>query len=220
MKKYLLFDLDGTLNDTGPGIMGCVQDALQKLGWPEQSEEFLRQFVGPPLLNSFMDFCRMDEPAAQHAITLYREKYVSWGALQSPLYPGVAAMLEQLSKHAVLCVATSKNEPGARRILAMRDIEKYFQVVVGDNGTRPSKAHVIGEVLARLGNPPKDEVLMAGDRSYDIIGARTCGVASIGAIYGYGSREELEAAGADYLVESVEELEALCFDLISCENPK
>ena len=213
MKKYFLFDIDGTLTDTGPGIMGCIQETLQALGWPEQPEEFLRQFVGPPLEDSFRDFCAMDEAQTAKAVRLYREKYFSHGLYHSPLYPGVGAMLERLSGRATLCVATSKNEPGAKKILAMRDIEKYFQVVVGDDGTRPSKAHVIAEALARLGSPSKAEVLMVGDRRYDVAGAKACGVETAGAAYGYGGRGELEAAGAEYLADSVEELEKLCLRL-------
>lgn len=214
MKKYLLFDLDGTLTDTGPGIMGSVQDALSRLGWPEQSRDFLRRFVGPPLEESFRDFCGMDGAGAQEAIRLYRERYNAWGVFQSPLYPGVDAMLKNLSAKVVLCVATSKREQGARKILGMRGIEGLFRVVVGDDGTRPTKSHVIGEVLAQLGNPPREQVLMVGDRSYDVAGAKAQGVETAGAVYGYGTRDELETAGADYLAESVEELEALCLGLI------
>lgn len=214
MKKYLLFDLDGTLTDTGPGIMGSVQDALSRLGWPEQSRDFLRRFVGPPLEESFRDFCGMDGDGVEEAIRLYRERYNAWGVFQSPLYPGVDAMLKKLSSKAVLCVATSKREQGARKILGMRGIEGLFRVVVGDDGTRPTKSHVIGEVLAQMGNPPRGQVLMVGDRSYDVAGAKAQGVETAGAVYGYGTRDELETAGGDYLAESVEELEALCLGLI------
>lgn len=213
MKKYFLFDLDGTLNDTGPGIMDCVQYALGRLGWHEQPESFLRQFVGPPLTDSFMNFCHMDASAAENAIRLYRERYWEWGVYQSPLYPGIKELLERLSERAALCVATSKNEKGARQVLRMREIEPYFSVVVGDDGTRPTKAHVIAEALRELEEPDRSEVLMIGDRSYDIAGAKDCGVEAAGVLYGYGSREELETAGADYLAGTVRELEALCMEL-------
>lgn len=210
MKKYFLFDLDGTLADTGPGITGCVQDTLRRLGWPDQSPQFLRRFVGPPLMESFQTFCSLDEAAAQRAIQLYRERYTAWGEYQSSLYPGIRDMLARLSQTASLCVATSKREEGARHILEMRGIAGYFSEIVGDDSTRPTKSHVIREVLARLGNPPLDQVIMVGDRSYDVAGARECGLPIIGACYGYGETGELAQAGADYLAASVEDLESIC----------
>lgn len=213
MIRYFLFDLDGTLTDTGPGITGCVQHALGRLGWPPQTEDFLRQFVGPPLLHSFMTFCHMDEPAARQAIQIYRERYQAWGVYQSPLYPGVKEMLRRLKNLAVLGVATSKRESGARQILAMRGIESCFSVAVGDDGSRPSKAEVVGEALRLLGNPPVEQVVMVGDRQYDIEGAKAWGVGTIGAKYGYAPPGELKAAGADWLVESVPQLENLCAGL-------
>lgn len=213
MKKYFLFDLDGTLADTGAGITESVQRALAQLGWPPQKEEFLRQFVGPPLEESFREFCGMDEAETRRAIRLYRAEYSARGLYKSPLYPGIPALLEELSRRAALCVATSKREEGARKILGMRGIEDRFTIVVGDDGSRPSKSQVIGEVLRLLGNPPAEQAVMIGDRSYDVAGARAWGMETIGAAYGYGTPEELQAAGAEYLAESVEALGRLCAGL-------
>jgi phosphoglycolate phosphatase len=210
MKRYFLFDLDGTLTDTGSGIMGSVAHALARLGWPEPEADFLRQFVGPPLEESFQNFCQMSPAEAAEAIRLYRERYHAWGVFQSPLYPGVEGLLERLSQKAALAVATSKREAGARQILAMRGVEGYFQAVVGDDGTRPSKAAVVGEALAQLEEPPREQVVMIGDRSYDVAGAKAWGLESIGVLYGYSAPGELAAAGASRLVGSVAELEALC----------
>ncbi len=209
-KKYFLFDLDGTLADTGAGIIESAQRALALLGWPPQEEAFLRRFVGPPLEESFREFCGMDQAEAQRAIQLYRAEYNAHGLYKSPLYPGMDGLLAALSRRAALCVATSKRESGARKILSMRGIEDRFSVVVGDDGTRPGKAQVIGEVLRLLGNPPVEELVMIGDRSYDVDGAKAWGIEAIGAAYGYGSPEELKGAGAAYIVESVEELGRLC----------
>ena len=116
-------------------------------------------------------------------------------------------------------MATSKNESGARRILAMRGIEERFQVVVGDDGSRPSKAAVVAEVLERLGNPAPAEAVMVGDRSYDIAGAAAWGLEAVGVLYGYAAPGELEEAGARYLAATVEELEALCFQLAAGTAP-
>ena len=218
MIEYLLFDLDGTLCDTGPGIMGSVQNALTRLGWDEQPESFLRQFVGPPLFDSFTSFCKFDEPQALHAIELYRERYNTWGVYESPLYPGIKEALKHLAQRAVLCIATSKREQGARKILKMRGIEDIFQLVAGDDGTRPTKAQVISHVLEGLRamghRPQAGSVLMIGDRSYDVVGAKACGIQSLGTLYGYSLQGELKEAGADYLAESVEELEQLCLGLV------
>lgn len=210
MKKYFLFDLDGTLTDTGPGITESVQYALSQLGWMPQEDRFLRQFVGPPLLVSFQEFCGMDEKEAQRAIKIYRDRYNAAGLYKSPLYPNIDRLLSQLSEHATICVATSKREEGARKILSLRNIEKFFTVVTGDDGTRPTKAHVIDKVIRELGDPPVSEIVMIGDRSYDIEGAKYCGIESIGVTYGYSSPGELEKAGADYLAEDVGALDRLC----------
>lgn len=210
MKQYFLFDLDGTLADTGPGIMGSVQTALGRLGWPPQEEGFLRQFVGPPLMESFQRFCGMDPEGAERAIRLYRERYQEWGMYQSPLYPGVEGMLKRLSQVGALAVATSKRESGARQIVEMRGIGGCFQAVVGDDGTRSSKAAVIQEALRQLGSPPPEQAVMVGDRSYDIAGAHACGIEAIGAGYGYAPAGELAEAKADWQAGAVAELEALC----------
>lgn len=213
MKRYFLFDVDGTLCDTGPGITGSVQYALGRLGWPEQEEGFLRRFVGPPLKESFMGFCGMDEAGAEEAIALYRERYNAWGILQSPLYPGMGELLDQLGQAAVLGVATSKREEGARRLLAMRGIEGAFRTVVGDDGTRPAKALVVAEALRLLGEPERSQVVMIGDRRYDVEGAAACGVEAIGVAYGYAPPGELAQAGASWLAESVDALRELCLAL-------
>lgn len=218
-KKYFLFDLDGTLTDTGPGIMECIQKTLADLGLPPREEAFLRRFVGPPLAESFQNLCGMSPEEAARAIQIYRGYYVIGGVYKSPLYPGVEQLLKRLSQAAVLGVATSKNESGARRILAMRGIEERFQVVVGDDGSRPSKAAVVAEVLERLGNPAPAEAVMVGDRSYDIAGAAAWGLEAVGVLYGYAAPGELQEAGARYLAATVEELEALCFQLAAGTAP-
>lgn len=212
-KKFFLFDLDGTLADTGPAIMNCIRQTLTTLGYPPPEAPFLRQFVGPPLTESFRHLCGMDPAETRLAIQTYRTLYLARGILESPLYPGMDRLLRRLARVAVLGVATSKQSPQARKILSMRGVESLFPVVVGDDGVRPNKAAVIAEALRRLGDPPPEEAVMVGDRKYDVEGAKACGIETIGVRYGYSQPGELEAAGARYFAATVEELESLCLGL-------
>lgn len=211
MKKYFLFDLDGTLTDTGEGIMKSAQHALDAFGIENEPEENLRRFVGPPLDASFRDFYGLSQQQALEAIEKYRERYREKGVFESPLYPGVKELLEELSQKAQICLATSKPLTFARQILELRGVERYFTHTVGANldGTMTDKAQVIGEVLRRLGDPPKEQAVMIGDRRHDILGAKAQGVESIGVRYGYAEENELEEAGADHIVSTVEELKEL-----------
>lgn len=216
MKKYFLFDLDGTVTDTGEGIMKSAQYALDAFGFPQQTEAQLRRFVGPPLQNSFETFYGLSPGDAARAVEKYRERYREKGVFESPLYPGMAGFLERLSGRAVLCLATSKPLVFARQILGLRGVDKYFTRLSGAelDGTRTDKAEVIAYAWELLGNPPKSQMVMAGDRRQDILGAKAQGVESIGALYGYSEPGELQEAGASHLASSVEELEALCFSLL------
>lgn len=212
MKKYLLFDLDGTLTNTGEGIMKSAQYALDAFGIHGEPEEKLRRFVGPPLHESFMGFYGLSPEEAVRAVEKYRERYREKGVFESPLYEGIDALLQSLrDAGAVLCVATSKPQVFAEQILNLRGVRDFFTVVVGANldGTRTDKAEVITEVLRQLGASP-EEALMIGDRRQDIAGARACGVESVGVEYGFAEENELQNAGADYVVPSVAALEELC----------
>lgn len=216
MKRYLLFDLDGTLSNTGPGIMASTKYALSAMGMPEASEEKLRCMIGPPLDIGWREFFGLEGEQNLLAIQKFREYYREQGVFQSELYPGVKEMLERLAGKATLCVATSKPEFFAGKILEMRGIAPYFKVLVGSpmgaEGT--TKPEIIEKVLAQLGNPPKDEVVMIGDRFYDIEGAKACGVTSVGVTYGFAAPGELQEAGADYVVATAEELGTLLEDLL------
>lgn len=220
MKRYFLFDLDGTLTDTGEGIMKGAQYALDAFGFSSQPEQALRRFVGPPLDYSFMEFYGLSQEDAWRAVEKYRERYREKGVFESPLYPGVDKMLQTLSHKAgemggTLCVATSKPILFARQILEMRGVGKYFSVIVGANmdGTMTDKAQVIKEVLSQLGNPDKEQIVMIGDRRQDVLGAKKAGVQCVGVGYGYAEPNELETAGADWVVPSVEKLQELCLRL-------
>ena len=226
MKKYFLFDLDGTLTDPKEGITTCVQYALHSLGIEEPDLDRLESFIGPPLKDSFMEFYGMDEEQAQAAVKKYRERFNDKGLYENEIYPGIAPMLQMLSEKGFrLAVASSKPTVFVEKILEHFGIRQYFKVVVGSelDGSRTSKDQVVMEALRQLfGAKPilYHEVYMIGDRRFDVEGARAMKVESVGVTYGYGGMEELREAHADYIVESVEELrEFLLRDL--CEvRPK
>ncbi len=213
MKKYLLFDLDGTLTDPGVGITTCVQYALQSFGIEEPDLEKLTPFIGPPLKDSFKEFYNMDDEQAAEAVEKYRERFQDTGIFENEVYKGIPEMLRLLqSKGFYLAVASSKPTVFVERILEHFELRKYFSVVVGSelDGTRVNKEEVVKEALNRLfAYKPIQykQVYMIGDRKFDIEGAKALGVESVGVSYGYGDMEELKAAKADYIVRSVEELQ-------------
>lgn len=216
MKKYFLFDLDGTLTDTGEGIMTSAQYALDFFGIYNEPRENLRRFVGPPLEFSFKEFYGLSTQQAWLAIEKYREHYREHGVFESPLYNGINELLSELSQRAKVCLATSKPMFFAEQIIKMREIDKYFTVAVGAelDGTRTDKAQVIEEVLRKLDFPPKDEVIMIGDRRQDVIGAKAHEIECIGVKYGYSEPNELTDACAEYVIDTVDELRKLCVKLM------
>lgn len=213
MKKYLLFDLDGTLTDPKEGICTCVQYALASFGIEEPDLDKLEPFIGPPLKDSFMKYYGMDEVQAQEAIAKYRERFQDQGIFENKLYAGIPEMLRALNaKGMFMAVASSKPTVFVRRILEHFEIAKYFKVIVGSelDGTRSNKDEVVSEALRQLFDQrqvEKDQVYMIGDRSFDVEGAHATGVETVGVTYGYGSMEELKEARADYIVRTVEELQ-------------
>jgi len=213
MKKYLLFDLDGTLTDSRLGITTCVQYALASLGIEEPDLSKLEKFIGPPLRDSFKRYYGFDDKQAERAVEKYRERFQDTGIFENEVYEGIPEMLKVLqSKGMFLAVASSKPQVYVERILEHFDLKKYFAVVVGSelDGSRENKDEVVMEALNRLfAYKPiqKNQVYMIGDRCYDVEGAKVYGIESVGVTYGFGDMEELKAAKADYIVRSVEELE-------------
>lgn len=210
--KYILFDLDGTLTDPAVGITTSVAYALKKFGIEVSDISQLNHFIGPPLLDSFMADYGFDKEKAQTAIDYYRERFRVKGLYENMVYDGVEEILDKLKKSGKkLILATSKPEPFAKEILRHFGLEEYFVYAAGSNfdGTRTAKADVIEYALASAGVTDKSACVMVGDREHDIIGATKAKLDSVGVLYGYGSREELEAAGATYIAESVEELTTL-----------
>ena len=213
MFPYVLFDLDGTLTDPKPGITQCVQYALRCMGIEEPDLDKLEPFIGPPLTDSFREFYGMDQEQAAEAVAKYRERFSEKGLYENEIYPGMKQMLENLKTAGChLAVASSKPEHFVKKILVYFDIDGYFEVIVGSelDGTRCQKEEVVAEALRRFfpdGNIPCDDIVMVGDRKFDIIGGREMGLHQIGVAYGYAQEGELEAAEAEYIVNDLDELE-------------
>lgn len=204
----ILFDLDGTLTESGPGIISSVRHALAAMGRPIPEDEVLGRFIGPPLLDSFRDFCGFDPAEVTVAIAAYREYYATDGQYENAVYEGIPELLAGLrAAGRTLAVATSKAEVFAESILDHFALTGFFTTIVGSelDGRRTAKADIITEALARLDRPTAGPV-MIGDRSHDVRGAVAVGVGSIGVLWGYGDDVELTAAGADVLAASPAEL--------------
>lgn len=209
MKEYktVLFDLDGTLTDPAFGITNSVIYSLKKYGIEKVEREELYKFIGPPLHESYQKFFGFSEEESFKAVEYYREYYKTKGIYENIVYGGVENLLKSLvASGKTVALATSKPEIFAKEILRYFNLEEYFTFVAGANldGSRTLKADVIRHALDSMGITDKSSVVMVGDREHDIIGAKTIGIDSIGVLFGYGSREELEAAGADYIAETVD----------------
>ena len=192
----IFFDLDGTLTDPKPGITRSMQYALEKLGRPVPPADELTWCIGPPLRDSLVVLLG-GEAEADRGVALYRERFGDVGLYENSLYPGIAATLAALKPRARLFVATSKAHVFADRIVDHYVLRSYFYHVYGADldDTPAHKADLLAFALERTGTDPSRAV-MIGDRSHDIVGAKRNGIAGIGVLYGYGSREELLDAGA------------------------
>lgn len=212
MRKYdvILFDLDGTLTDPGIGITNSVMHALKKYGIEVEDRKSLYKFIGPPLIDSFEKYFDFSHEEAVKSVDYYREYYADKGIYENEVYKGIDRLLENLNKNGKkIILATSKPELFAREILRHFSLDKYFLFAAGStmDETRTNKAEVIEYALAECGITDKSSVVMVGDREHDIIGANKNGIDSVGVLFGYGSRKELESAGATYIAETVEDIE-------------
>ncbi len=210
--RHILLDLDGTLTDPAEGITKSVAYALRHFGVEVQDLSTLHPFIGPPLVDSFQEFYGFSPEQAQEALAKYREYFSVKGLYENKIYGGVKDFLRQANRRGLkLYLATSKPEVFARQILAHFGILHELVFVGGAllDSSRNAKADVIRYVLDSCHLTPQSDMVMVGDRKHDIAGARAVGIDSIGVLYGYGSREELAAAGATHIVGSVEELKEL-----------
>lgn len=204
--KAVLFDLDGTLTDSGEGIINCAVFAMERLGIPVPPREELGVFVGPPLWDTFRQFGvptdRVDE-----AVEIFRSRYVPIGKFENTPYPGIREVLEVLrAQGRKLYVATSKPEVTAREILEHFDLSRYFTEICGASvdKTRSSKEDVIAYLLSL--DACKEHSVMVGDTAFDVIGAAAHGIPTIGAAWGYGKTEDMVSAGAAAIARSPEDL--------------
>ena len=210
MWDTVLFDLDGTLTDSAPGITNAVAYALARCGIREDPKDLI-QFVGPPLADSFLEFYGFDLEKRTEAIGFFREYFDEKGWLENAPYPGIEDLLRDLKEAGVtLMLATSKLEIQAVRILNHFGLAKYFDHIcgcpLGREGAR--KSEVIRSALSYVDGP----AVMVGDRRYDVAGARETGLPCIGVLYGYGGREELEEAGAAFIAEDIAALKKLLLE--------
>jgi len=211
MYKTVIFDLDGTLSESGEGIMRCVQHALRHFGIEVTDEDELRQFIGPPPIELFRRKYGMSPEQADEAMEVFRTRFRAKGIYENKPYPGTTELLEKLKAAGVaLAVATSKPQPFMENIVERYGWRNLFDMVAGSefDGTRGSKTEVLAYVVEKLGIPAdkKRWVAMVGDRKYDMLAAKSCGVTAVGVRYGYADPGELEAAGADVIADTVPQL--------------
>ena len=194
MYKYVFLDLDGTITEPEEGIINGVLYALSKFGITVEDRTTLYPYIGPPLRD-------------------YREYYSTKGIYQNGIMPGMEAAFQTLQERGChLYVATSKPELYAKQILEHLKLDGYFDIIAGStfDKSRDTKAAVIEYLLAGIaadqGKPSMDDIIMVGDREFDVIGARAFGIETIGVLFGYGSKEEFEACDCRYLAENAEEM--------------
>lgn len=209
MTRTVLLDLDGTLVDSAPGILGTLRTAFDQVGVPWNDTVIGRHLLGPPLYESLPPIVGAEAAAA--VLARYRPLYQKNGLLKSTPYPGIESLLRALVAADVrLGLATSKNEPAAREIIANQGWTELFTAITGDtvDARRPSKAAVVEEALRRLGSPAPADCVMVGDRLHDVVGSAAHGVSCLGAGWGYAEPGELAAAGAAAIYATADELRA------------
>lgn len=205
MYSTVLFDLDGTLTDSGKGIINSAKYALKQMNHEVPDDSELRKFIGPPLVDSFRNYCGFTNEQAHKAVYEYRVYYKEKGIFENEVYNGVRDMLCSLKENGKkIILATSKPEVFARIVLDHFDLTKYFDFIAGalTDETRNTKAQIIEHILKSCDMTDTSDLVMVGDREHDVIGAKEHGIDCIGVLYGYGSRAELETAGAKFIAKT------------------
>lgn len=209
MYQYILFDLDGTLTDPREGITKSVQYALSKMGIEEPDLTALEHFIGPPLYDEFRRCYDFDDTQAKQAVAAYRERFSVHGWKENILFDGVPTMLKTLREAGkTLAIASSKPTLFVEKILELFEIAPYFDVVSGAtlDGSISTKAQVVEQALAMLSVRDRKDVVLVGDRMHDVEGARSCDIDCVGVTFGFGGLQELQQAGAKYIVQDFVEL--------------
>lgn len=216
LADVVLLDLDGTLTDAGPGIVNCINYALDDMGIERPDDATMRTFLGPPLADTFGRHFGMTSAQIDHAIAKYRERYHDVGLFENAVYDGIPEVLQALTDAGlVLAIATSKPTYSATRILEHFGLDHYLAFIGGADlaGVRHDKASVIEHTMDELRAMDRLDadarLIMVGDREHDVHGARAHGIDTIGVLWGYGSQDELRSAGAAQLVETPQTLRAL-----------
>jgi len=205
-KRYILFDLDGTLSDPKEGIINSIHFSLRFFGIEIENKASLLPFIGPPLRETFKKHFGFNKKDTETAVEKFREYYSGKGIFQNALYKGVDTLLENLkNKGKTLIVSTSKPTVYTNRILKHFNIDRYFHFVSGSelDGTRDQKCEVIRYAIENMGINDVKRAVMIGDRKHDIIGAKENGMESIGVLYGYGDLQELQNAKATFIAENI-----------------
>ena len=212
MYQTILFDLDGTLTDSSLGIINSICYALEKMDIPIPDKEELLPFIGPPLQESFARYFHLSDEDCQRAIHYYRQYFSEKGLFENQLYPDVVKVLSELkSSGKQLLLATSKPEIFAVQILEYFQIKHFFEVIAGVrlDAYHSTKADVIQQALEKAQIQQTDSCLMVGDRKHDIHGAQAHQIHALGVLYGFGSKKELEDAGATYIIARLTDLPTL-----------
>ncbi|MSO27061.1 MAG: HAD family hydrolase [Candidatus Nanopelagicales bacterium] len=212
--RAVLFDLDGTITDSAPGMIACIRYALADMDLEGPDDDDMRSFLGPPLVDTFTNHFGLTPAESTRLIAKYRERYHEVGEYENAVYPGMPEILADLrAQGATVATATSKPTASATRILTHFGLDGYFTFIGGAemHGARQHKADVIAHTLEELGidDPAAVDIHMVGDRSHDVLGAKQFGIPTIGVLWGYGSRAELTAAGAVAIVDDAAQLRAL-----------
>jgi phosphoglycolate phosphatase len=207
--RHLFFDLDGTLTDPAPGIGACLLHAARALGHTALSEADIRRYIGPPLRDCFAELLATTDPARiEEAVRLYRERFSDVGIFENSVYPGISRALSRLRQAGhPLHIVTSKPAVYADRIVDHFGLREHFPRVYGAelSGALGTKSELVALAIDTERIEPA-QACMIGDREHDVFGAKAHDVLAIGVTWGYGSRAELEAAGADHVVDSFTEL--------------
>ena len=201
--ETVIFDLDGTLAQSAPGVFQCVTEALQRMNKPIPDKATLRKFIGPPLCHSFIHFCGMTQEEADIGVAHYRDVYLNGGIYNNSTFPYIMELLQNLKEHgAKLCVATSKPEPMAKIVLDHLKVTPFLDYMAGN------KTELIEKGLLHCNTKPSHAV-MIGDTHFDAHGAKHANTNFIGVLYGYGTREEMEREGATQFVETAKDLQSI-----------